>query len=168
MLLAQDLYNVPSQPTSKDIDLTLELDPNWFSFPDWNWNYWIQALNRFALIWSIFLAFTLFSDFYFYYRKHADGELAREEAGEKSIRLIPNIWWRYLVCWLLVLLTALSTSWPKLFFFIFTVAGFFIKFWLDLKETIRISQYFPWYKNFADSVYRFLDLQIKWSLGKKK
>lgn len=165
MLLSQDLYTTPEEFKSDSNQNFLPslnfLDNSNLNFLNSrDWENWTQNLNRFGLFWTIFLAVIFFSNFYFYYRRHGDMEINREIIGEKSLREIPKLWQRYLVCWFFVFLVNLNSGILKILIAVITTISFLIKFWLDLKDFLKISEYFPWYKDFSCKFDKLLSLKF--------
>ena len=169
-LFTQDLYNSPASPSNIAATATRSntVFPNFLNFfQNWNLGEILIGFNNFTLLWSVFVSTMFVADFYFYYVKQGDSEIAREKVGQKALWTSARIWWRYLPgLFLTILYVFVSGIWANLVA-ILGIAFFVIKLWKDLYDFLGITTYFDWYNGFSGSFRKFLSLKVVRKKGKK-
>ena len=65
--------------------------------------YWLYWINIFTFAWCIFYSLILIGNFWYYWVKFGDGEVANEKKGAKAISDAAWMWWSYLTAVLLYL-----------------------------------------------------------------
>lgn len=174
MKLTQDLYPVSSAPVSNNPSPSVVATSRPPTLPSFGFlnnldlTEIVIALNRYVLVWTVFVSLMYVANFYFYYLKQGDSELAREEVGQKCLWLAARIWWRYLPCLILFVIFGFSSGiWTNLFG-LATILAFVIKLWKDVYTFLGITDYFDWYNGFAKGFRSFLSFQFVKNVKKKK
>lgn len=172
MKFAQDLYPSTSSPIINNpiSNPTVSKPPSLSSFGFLNnldLTEIVIGLNRYVLIWTLFVSMMYVANFYFYYLKQGDSEIAREVVGEKCLWLAAKIWWRYLPSLILFVIFAQSGGIWTTIFGSMTILALIIKLWQDINTFLGITNYFDWYNGFAKGFQSFLSFQFVKS-GKKK
>ena len=164
MKFAQDLYpssspSVPSNisPTSSPTSSFL---PSFDFFNNLDLTEIIVSFNRYVLIWTIFVSVMYVANFWFYYRKQGDSEIAREATGQKSLWLAAKIWWRYLPSLILFVIFGFTSGIWKSLSGILMILALTIKIGLDVYTFLGITDYFDWYNGFSKGFRSILSLEF--------
>lgn len=163
--LIQDLYNSPGTSTPAVASRPSNFGLN-FNFLPNNWGDILLGFNNFALVWSVFISMMFVADFYFYYVKQSDSEIAREVVGQKALWQAARIWWRFLPGLALTILYVFVSGWWASVVAVLGIIAFVIKFWQDIYDFLGITTYFDWYNSFSNGFRRVL--KPKFASRKKK
>jgi hypothetical protein len=174
MKFAQDLYPSNSAPITNNISPATNAPvsrpptlPNLGFLNNLDLSEIVIGFNRYVLVWTLFVSMMYVANFYFYYLKQGDSEIARESVGEKCLWIAARIWWRYLPSLVLFVIFGFSSGIWTTILGLATILALIIKLWQDVYTFLGITDYFTWYNGFAQGFRSFLSFQFV-KIGKKK
>lgn len=111
------------------------------------------SLNYFALAGSVFFSIVFLIDFFNSRVFNSGGELAVEKVGVSGIKSALNLWYRYYLVLIFVLLYSLfRENFMALPVAFFGVLAIFYKIWQDILDLMEIIGYFSWASNIAETI----------------
>jgi hypothetical protein len=148
-VFAQDDLNSNLNQPSGQTEISASPDSGFlssFSFDEALMDVLIKNINLFVLAWSIFFTVFLLSHFFNHRVLYSWAELSTEKLGMKGIFKLLGLWWRYMLCLLmLVVYGFLRDGDFGLFVGILTILVYISKIYIDLGSVLDLLNYkFGW------------------------